>query len=80
MQKIGDKKYKIQRSKGLGENEPKMMWHTTMNPQTRRLIQVKFTDEQKDKPGKETLGDELQARKDFIQEHGAKYLELLDVM
>ncbi len=35
-----ERKYKIQRSKGLGENEPEMMWQTTMNPKTRKLIQV----------------------------------------
>ena len=44
LKEIGDKKYTIQRSKGLGENDPEMMWLTTMNPESRRLIKVLPTD------------------------------------
>jgi len=78
--KIGSKKYSIARSKGLGENEPEMMWMTTMNPESRRLIKVTSTD------AKETadmfdllLGDNLQGRKDFIAEYGENYLDNIDV-
>ena len=78
--KIGDKKYTIQRSKGLGENEPEMMWETTMNPETRRLIQVKAEDAQKTLETFELLlGDNLQGRKDHIAEYGHLYLDMLDV-
>jgi DNA gyrase subunit B len=79
--KIGDKKYTIQRSKGLGENEPEMMWKTTMNPETRRLIQVVPDDiDQTERFFDLLLGDNLQGRKDFIEENGYKYLEMIDVV
>lgn len=81
LEKIGNAKYKIQRSKGLGENEPQMMWQTTMNPETRRLIRVKLEDKALTNEMFEILlGDELQGRKDFIRRYGDEYLELLDVM
>ncbi len=80
IEKLGDKKYTIQRSKGLGENEPEMMWQTTMNPETRRLIQVKSEDAEKTFHMFDMLlGDNLQARKDFIQEFGHLYLDMADV-
>jgi DNA gyrase subunit B len=73
-------KYTIQRSKGLGENEPEMMWETTMNPATRRLIQVLPDDvERTEQVFDLLLGDNLQGRKDFIEENGDKYLDMLDV-
>ena len=73
-------KYTIQRSKGLGENEPEMMWQTTMNPETRRLIQVMPDDaERTAKYFDILLGDALAERKAFIEENGGKYLDLLDV-
>jgi DNA gyrase subunit B len=73
-------KYTIQRSKGLGENEPEMMWQTTMNPATRRLIQVVPDDlEKTEYYFNLLLGDNLQGRKEFIEENGSKYLDLLDV-
>jgi DNA gyrase subunit B len=73
-------KYSIQRSKGLGENEPEMMWQTTMNPATRRLIQVMPDDVEKTAQVFDLLlGDNLQGRKDFIEENGYKYLDMLDV-
>lgn len=73
-------KYTIQRSKGLGENDPDMMWETTMNPESRRLIQVMPediapTEEMFDR----LLGDDLQGRKDFIATDGHRYLELADM-
>lgn len=73
-------KYSIQRSKGLGENEPEMMWQTTMNPETRRLIQVMPDDvEETSRMFDLLLGDNLQGRKDFIEEIGPKYLDMIDV-
>ncbi len=76
---IGKEKYTIQRSKGLGENEPEMMWETTMNPATRRLIRVSEADAAQTALIFDTLlGDDLQARKDFITENGHKYLSDLD--
>lgn len=73
-------KYTIQRSKGLGENEPDMMWRTTMNPESRRLIQVMPDDlDMTEKYFDLLLGDNLQGRKDFIEENGYKYLEMVDV-
>ncbi len=72
--------YTIQRSKGLGENEPEMMWLTTMNPETRRLIRVTADDAEKTAMMFDVLlGDNLAARKDYIAEHGAKYLDMIDV-
>lgn len=72
--------YSIQRSKGLGENEPEMMWKTTMSPETRRLIQVMPDDLEHTKDVFDVLlGDNLDGRKAFIAEHGHEYLELLDL-
>ena len=77
---IGDKKHTIQRSKGLGENEPDMMSLTTMNPDTRRLIKVTVEDITESAEIFEMLlGDDLQGRKDYISEYGADYLELADI-
>jgi DNA gyrase subunit B len=80
LKEIGDKKVKIQRSKGLGENDPEMMWMTTMNPETRRLIKVMPEDAERTAWYFDILlGDALQERKNFISENGAKYLELADI-
>ena len=73
-------KAKIQRSKGLGENDPEMMWMTTMNPETRRLIKVMPEDAERTAYYFDMLlGDALNDRKNFIAENGAKYLELADI-
>lgn len=73
-------KYAIQRSKGLGENDPDMMWETTMNPASRRLIQVQPDDLEKTEEVFELLlGDNLSGRKAFIEENGYKYLDMIDV-
>lgn len=73
-------KYTLQRSKGLGENEPDMMWRTTMNPATRRLIRVTPTDAAATARMFELmLGDDLQGRKKYISEHGAEYLKDADI-
>ena len=81
VKKIGEgKKIGIQRSKGLGENEPEMMWLTTMNPETRRLIKVMPQDaEETARMFDLLLGDNLQGRKEHIAEHGHEFLELADI-
>lgn len=80
LEKIGNTKYTLQRSKGLGENEPEMMALTTMNPDTRRLIKIARDDmESTMKMFDMLLGDNLQARKDFIAEFGGDYLEMADI-
>ena len=80
LEEIGDKKYTIQRSKGLGENDPEMMWLTTMNPESRRLIKVLPTDvEETSRVFDLLLGDNLAGRKEHIAAHGAEYLDDLDV-
>lgn len=72
--------YSVQRSKGLGENEPEMMSLTTMAPETRKLIEVIPEDVEKTQEMFEVLlGDDLDGRKDFISEHGEYYLEQLDL-
>ena len=74
------KKYKIDRSKGLGENDPDMMWLTTMNPETRRLIRVMPEDVERTAAVFDLLlGDNLQGRKDHIAENGYKYLDMADI-
>ncbi|WP_294550818.1 toprim domain-containing protein [uncultured Pseudoflavonifractor sp.] len=74
------KKFTVQRSKGLGENEPDMMWLTTMNPETRRLIKVMPEDVERTAQVFDLLlGDNLQGRKDHIASEGYKYLELADI-
>ena len=78
---IGDRKYTVQRSKGLGENEADMMWLTTMNPKTRRLIKVEpdYSPEAVAEKFDLLLGDNLQGRKDHIAENGYLYLDLADI-
>lgn len=71
---------KVQRSKGLGENEPDMMWKTTMCPESRKLVEVMPEDvEDTQKMFDILLGDNLQGRKDFIEEHGNRYIDMLDI-
>ncbi len=77
---IGGAKYTIQRSKGLGENDPDMMSMTTMNPATRRLIKVEPTEAEATSMMFDVLlGDNLNGRKDFIAERGSLYLDMVDV-
>ena len=74
------KRYDVQRSKGLGENEPEMMWLTTMSPDTRRLIKVMPEDvEQTARMFDLLLGDDLTGRKTHIADHGHEFLELADI-
>ncbi|MBQ6420872.1 MAG: DNA topoisomerase [Clostridia bacterium] len=81
LEEIGSAKYSIQRSKGLGENEPDMMWLTTMNPETRRLIRVEPDFDPQAVAEKFDLlqGDNLQGRKDYIARNGGDYIDLADV-
>ncbi|MDD2993611.1 MAG: toprim domain-containing protein [Pygmaiobacter sp.] len=80
MGRIGKDKYTIQRSKGLGENEADMMWLTTMNPETRRLIKVIPEGAQRTAEVFDLLlGDNLAGRKEHIANHGYEYLDDLDV-
>lgn len=80
LKKIGSSKYTIQRSKGLGENQPDMMWQTTMNPDTRRLIKVMPCDvAQTQETFDLLLGDNLSGRKEHIIEYGHNYIDMIDV-
>ena len=73
-------KYTIQRSKGLGENEPDMMWMTTMNPETRRLIKINPEEAQATAQMFDLLlGENLTGRKEYITENGHLYLDAADV-
>ena len=79
-EKLEGKKYTINRSKGLGENEPDMMNLTTMNPDTRRLIKVMPEDAKRTADSFDLLlGDNLAGRKSHIAENGYKYLDLADI-
>ena len=80
VKKLEGKKVTINRSKGLGENEPEMMWMTTMNPETRRLIKVMPEDAARTSQVFDLLlGDDLAGRKNHIAENGYKYLDLADI-
>lgn len=79
-EEIGEQKYTVQRSKGLGENEAEMMALTTMNPKTRRLIKVTPDDAQKTSEMFDLLlGDNLEGRKEYISDYGHLYLDAADV-
>lgn len=80
VEKLTGEKYTINRSKGLGENEPEMMWLTTMNPETRRLIRVMPEDVERTVQVFDLLlGDDLMGRKTHIAENGHKYIDLADI-
>ena len=80
LKKLEGRKIKIMRSKGLGENEPDMMWETTMNPETRRLIKVTPSGVEETAAMFDILlGDNLAGRKDYIAENGHLYLDDLDL-
>ncbi len=77
---IGDEKYTLQRSKGLGENQPDMMNLTTMNPLTRRLIKILPEDaEMTSSMFDLLLGDNLAGRKEYISENGHLYIDNTDL-
>ena len=80
LQQLEGGKYTIQRSKGLGENEPDMMWLTTMNPETRRLIKVMPEDAERTAEMFDLLlGDNLAGRKEYIADNGSRFLDLADI-
>ncbi|HHU23350.1 MAG TPA: DNA topoisomerase [Clostridiales bacterium] len=80
LQQLGGAKVTISRSKGLGENDPEMMWFTTMNPETRRLIRVMPEDAAHTAQVFDMLlGDDLAGRKAHISENGYKYLDMADI-
>jgi DNA gyrase subunit B len=77
---FGGAKYTISRSKGLGENDPGMMWLTTMNPETRRLIKIMPEDARRTSEVFDLLqGDNLAGRKEHIRDNGYKYLDVADI-
>lgn len=77
---LGGAKAAINRSKGLGENDPDMMWMTTMNPETRRLIKVMPEEaERMSQMFDLLLGDDLAGRKNHIAENGYLYLDMADI-
>ena len=79
LEEIGNQKYTIQRSKGLGENEADMMWMTTMNPETRRLVEILPEDaERTSQIFDMLLGDNLAGRKEHIADNGHLYIDMLD--
>ena len=80
LKKLNGKKITIQRSKGLGENEADMMWETTMNPETRRLIKVQMEEAKATSDMLDLLlGDNITGRKEYIAENGHEYLEFADI-
>lgn len=80
LEELGDKKYTIQRSKGLGENDADMMWLTTMNPKTRRLIQIRPSDAEATAAQFDLLlGDNLAGRKEHIANNGHLFLDMTDL-
>ena len=80
LEELEGQKPTIQRSKGLGENDPEMMWLTTMNPETRRLIKVMPEDVERTAAMFDLLlGDDLAGRKNHIAENGYKFLDLADI-
>ncbi len=80
LKKLNGKRITIQRSKGLGENEADMMWETTMNPETRRLIKVQMEEAKATSDMFDLLlGDNLAGRKEYIAENGHEYLEFADI-
>ena len=77
---LGGAKADISRSKGLGENDPEMMWLTTMNPDTRKLIRVMPEDVERTAQMFDLLlGDNLAGRKAHIAECGSQFLDLADI-
>ena len=80
MEELGKSRFTVNRSKGLGENSAEMMWLTTMNPETRRLIRVMPEDAERTAYYFELFeGNDLEGRKQHIAQDGYKYLDLADI-
>ena len=80
VEELDGRKFTVNRSKGLGENSAEMMWLTTMNPETRRLIRVMPEDAERTAYWFQLLlGDDLAGRKNHIAEDGYKYLDMADI-
>ena len=81
LSKLKDRPYSVQRSKGLGENTGDMMWETTLNPENRKLIQVSMNDMESIMADMDVfMGDDIDGRKRFIEEHGHKYIDYSEVI
>ncbi len=79
LKEMGDDGIQIQRYKGLGEMNPEQLWETTMNPQTRTLLQVQVEDgEVADEIFKVLMGSQVEPRREFIMQY-AKKVRWLDV-
>ena len=75
----GDGRYHVQRYKGLGEMNPEQLWDTTMNPETRTLLEVSIEDAASaDKTFDMLMGEAVLPRRRFIQTH-AKQVQNLDI-
>ena len=79
LKKVGKKGIRLQRYKGLGEMNPDQLWKTTMDPETRTVIQIKLEDAvEADRIFSVLMGDKVEPRRKFIEEH-AKDVRNLDI-